>query len=53
MCKFARAFEWVFCFPIILILNVIILRVIFSDPSFDGTSLVVSDSYCTNKQNSY
>lgn len=34
MCKFARAFEWVFCSPIILIVNVIILRVIFSDPSF-------------------
>lgn len=50
MCKFAGVFEWVFCSPIILILNVIILRVIFLTLASDGTSLVVSDSYCTNKQ---
>lgn len=40
-----------FCSAIILILNAIILRVVFFlTLASDGTSLVVSDSYCTNKQ---
>lgn len=52
MCKFAGVFEWVFCSPIILILNVIILRVIFLTLASDEQAWwSLTHTVQTNKNN--